>query len=270
MMSPLRTGRFTSSEIVALTGYGSRPMTEDELKEWKKDNPKSQKKNTEDGFSDAGLTYIEETNMERRLGRPLENETDAKATSWGLLLEPYSFSKLGLEYTLCSKKTFPHPTIEFLVGSPDALKGKDTVADHKNPMTLKSFCQLVDPYIENGVEKFPALSIEAVRANHKDGDKYFYQIVSNAMITDCNKGELIVFVPYKSELETIRGLASSAGEMGDYVKWIYYATDEQLPHLIDGGHYKNLNIISFDITDAHKNFLYKRVKEAGLLLNPWK
>jgi len=247
MMNPIRNGNFTSSEIVALTKNGK----------------------AKDSWAAPVFTYIEECNMERRLGRALENEIDARPTSWGKLLEPHSFDKLGLEYELCSHKTFIHPEIHFWMGSPDALKGAHTVADHKCPMTLKSFCQLVDPYYENGKEVHPALSIEAVRANHKDGDKYFYQLVSNACITDSKIGELIVYVPYKSELDAIRKLASSAGELGEYTKWVYYASDEQLPHLIDGGYYKDLNIIQFDILDSDKNFLTKRVKECGEFLQPY-
>lgn len=247
MMSPLRNGNFTSSEIVKLTTNGK----------------------SKDSFGAPFYDYVEECNMERRLGRALENEVDAKPLSWGTLLEPFSFGKLGLEYTLCSKKTFPHPEIDYWLGSPDALKRGHTVADHKCPMTLKSFCQLVDPYYEKGKLIHEGLTIEATRNNHKDGDKYFWQIVSNACITDSKYGELIVYVPYKKELEKIRELASSAGEMGDYVKWIYYATDEQLPHLLPGGHYKDLNIIQFDILPRDKDFLTKRVKEAGQFLNPW-
>lgn len=246
-MSALRNGNFTSSEIVALTTGGSK----------------------EGSFGKPFYTYIEECNMERRLGRALENEIDAKATSWGTLLEPHSFNKLGLEYELCSQKTFPHPDIDFWFGSPDALKYGHTVADHKCPMTLKSFCQLVDPYIKDGKIIHPALSIEAVRANHKDGNKYFFQIVSNACITGSKYGELIVYVPYKSELEAIRELASSAGESGEYTKWVYYASDEQLPHLIDGGYYKDLNIIQFEIKQQDKDFLTDRVLSGGKLLTPW-
>lgn len=247
-MDSIRNGRFTSSEIVALTKNGK----------------------SKDSWGAPVYTYIEECNMERRLGRALENEIDAKPTSWGTLLEPYSFGKLGLEYILCSKKTFVHPEIDYWVGSPDALKCGHTVADEKCPMTLKSFCQLVDPYYENGKLVYEALTIEAVRANHKEGEKYFWQIVSNGCITDCKHGELIVYVPYKNELDKIRELASSAGEGGEYTKWIYYASDEQLPHLLPGGHYKDLNIIQFDILPRDKDFLYKRVKEAGEFLIPWK
>lgn len=245
MMSPIRNGNFTSSEIVALTKNGK----------------------AKDTWGAPVYTYIEECNMERRLGMALENEMDAKPTSWGKLVEKRPFDILGLEYHLCSDETLSHPDIDFWKGSPDVKKYHDgklhKIGDLKCPMTRKSFCQLVDPYYENGKEIYPALSIEAVRANHKEGEKYFWQIVSNAAITGVNQGELIIYMPYKSELEVIKELASSKGELGEYTKWIYFSNDEQLPHILDGGFYKNINVIEFDILPTDIDFLTGRVKACG-------
>jgi hypothetical protein len=244
-MNPIRNGNFTSSEIVALTKNGK----------------------AKDTWGAPVFTYIEECNMERRLGMALENEIDAKPTSWGKLIEKRPFDILGLEYQLCSDETLSHPEIDFWKGSPDVKKYIESklhkIGDLKCPMTRKSFCQMVDPYYENGLQVYPGLTIEAVRANHKEGEKYFWQIVSNAAIAGVNYGELIVYIPYKSELEAIRTLASSAGELGEYTKWIYYALDEQLPHILDGGHYKNVNVIEFDILPRDVDFLKKRVLECG-------
>lgn len=272
MMSPIRIGNFTSSEIFALTVLGSREMNEIEMAEYKFLNPKGRKKNIDIGFGEKAVTYINETNMERRLGMALENDFDAKPTSWGKLIEKRPFQQLSTEYHLCSDETLDHPTIDFWKGSPDLKKyfeqSLKAIGDLKCPMTRKSFCQLVDPYCENGEIVYEGCTIEAVRANHKEGEKYFWQIVSNAIITGATKGELIVYMPYKSELEDIRTLASSAGEMGEYTKWIYFAADEQLPHILDGGHYKSINVIEFDILQKDIDFLTERVLEAGKLLIP--
>lgn len=243
-MDKIRNGNFTSSKIVALMSKGT----------------------AKGSIGKPAFGYVDEKNMERRLGRALENEVDAKALSWGKLCEPVAFNELGLEYILCSDVTLSHPSIEFWKGSPDALKSHDTVIDFKCPMTLKSFCQLVDPYIDDGKVVHEALTIEAVRENHKEGDKYFYQIVSNAIITGRKKGELIIYCPYQDQLEHIRELASSAGEMGENTKWVYYAPDEQLPYLIKGGHYKNINVIEFDILQRDIDALTERVLECGKLL----
>lgn len=249
MLSPERNGNFTSSEIVALTKMGK----------------------AKDSWGAPVYTYIEECNMERRLGMALDNEIDAKPTSWGKLIERRPFSNhLSLDYHYCSSVTLPHPTITFWKGSPDVIKFSESipvaVGDIKCPMTRKSFCQLLDPYYEDGKLIHEGLTIEAVRANHKEGEKYFWQIVSNAIITGVSKGELIVYMPYKSELEDIRTSASSAGEMGEYTKWVYFANDDQLPHIMDGGHYKSINVIEFDILQRDKDFLTQRVTEAGKFL----
>lgn len=235
----LRIANFTSSEIVALT--------------------KKDKKGT--GFGAPALTYIEETNMERLLGRSLTTEVDARATSWGKLQEPRVFDKLGLEYKLSSQETIAHPTIPFWVGSPDGSK-INTTADFKAPLTLKSFCQLVQPLYEglNGME-----AMNRVREDHKDGEKFYWQIVSNAILQGNDFGELIGYMPYFSELEEIRIMARTHEQKKKY-QWVDYASDDELPYLLDGGYYQNLNIIRFEIPAADKKFLTDCVLKASEML----
>lgn len=234
-----RIGNFTSSEIVALT--------------------KKDKKGT--GFGAPALTYIEETNMERLLGRSISTEVDARATSWGKLLEPRVFDMLGLEYRLCSHETIVHPEFAYWAGSPDGHK-PDTTADIKAPLTLKSFCQLVQPLYE-GLTGMDAMN--KVREEHKDGEKFYWQIVSNCIL-QCNLyGELIVYMPYFSELEEIRIMARTHEQPRKF-SWVDYAADDELPYLIEGGYYKNLNIIRFEIPEADKKLLTECVKKAGELL----
>lgn len=240
-MSPERVGNFTSSEICRLMSNGK-------------------------SAGSVGVpfyTYIEECNMERRLGRSLDNEIDAKAASWGKLVEKRVFKMLPIDYALCSATTLSHPTISYWKGTPDCTK-IETVGDIKCPHTLKSFCQLVDPYYKNGKLIHDALSIEAVRENHRDGDKFFWQIVSNAVLTGAKKGELIVYAPYLEELEEIKKMAD--GDPRLY--WLQFGLDEELPFLIKGGHYKNLNVISFDILDRDKEALKERVLLGGEQLIP--
>lgn len=234
-----RIGNFTSSEIVALTKKGKEKGS----------------------FGAPALTYIEETNMERLLGRSLTTEADARALSWGKLLEPRVFDLLGIEYSLSSKETIVHPAIPFWAGSPDGSK-VDTTADFKAPLTLKSFCQLVQP-LHEGLMGMEAMN--KIRDDHKDGEKFFWQIVSNAIMQGNRFGELIVYMPYHSELELIRTMARHHEQAGKY-KWVDWASDDELPYLIEGGYYKNLNIIRFEIPDADKKFLTDCVERAGKML----
>jgi hypothetical protein len=126
---------------------------------------------------------------------------------------------------------------------------------------LKSFCILVDAWNKGG--------INLVRENHKDGEKFYWQIVSNAILTKAKYGELIVFAPYRSELETIREMAQNIDGKQSHFLWIASGTDDELPFLVEGGHYKNLNIMRFEIPVADKMFLHSRVEEArGFLMLP--
>jgi len=239
----LRIGNFTSSEIVALT------------------------KLAKDGksFGTAALTYIEEKNMERRLGRSLDSESNARPLTWGKLIEKRVFDLLGIEYSLTSEETISHPSISCWSGSPDGTK-ENTVIDIKCPITLKSFCQLVDviygdkPY--SGID-----AIDIIRGNHPSGEKYYWQLVSNAILTSSKYAELIVYVPYKSELEAIRELANNydGTDQRNYA-WINFADDNELPYLNDGGYYKNLNVIRFEVPESDKIVLTEKVLQAQKLL----
>ena len=130
--------RFTSSEIYNLT---------------KKDRSGK-------NFGQAALTYIEEKNFERKLGRRLSEQISARPLEWGKLVEQRAFEVLGLEYQLVSDMTIEHPLYpEFWAGSPDGVKN-GVVMDIKCPSTLKSFCQF-----------YEINDKESLIDNHKSGDR---------------------------------------------------------------------------------------------------
>ncbi len=239
----IRIGNFTSSEIYKLISEGKQPGT----------------------FGKPALTYINECNKERKLKRPLENESNARPLTWGKALESICFAILGTEYELCSQESISHPTINFWAGSPEGNKFDDgkTVYDIKCPMTLSSFCDLVGPLYENfsGSE-----AIILIRNNHKDGEKYYWQLVSNGILTDSKFAELIVYVPYKKDLDIIRESVSNMDGNQNPYAWINWATDDELPYLIENGYYKDLNIIRFEIPEEDKQLLTSKIIEAGKLL----
>lgn len=240
-MDAIRNGSFTSSKIAALTTNGK----------------------AKDSFGASFYTYIEEKNMERRLNRSLEKDMTSRPTSWGNCVEEIPFELLSIKYTLQSHETLSHPTIPCWKGSPDVIKFDPgtTVGDLKCPETLKSFCQLVDP-LYSGLTGMDL--INKIRDTHPQGEKYYWQLLSNAILTKAKYAELIVFCPYKSQLERIKELANLSGNPKYY--WIWTASDEELPYLVEGGHYKNLNVIRFEVPLADKLLLHKRVEEAQKLL----
>ncbi len=256
-----RIGNITSSEgAVAVISESSRPMTDEEKEQYKKENPKGKKTTIISWPGQKCLTYIEECNMERRLGRALECDSNARALSWGKV-----FEILGLEYQLVSSDTIVHPLIPYWSGSPDANKFDEgsTVCDIKCPLTLKSFCTLVAPLYMKEVEGVCQYSghnaINWIRENHTDGEKYYWQLVSNAVLTDSKYAELIVYAPYKSELQSIREFIQSLTDDQYKYYWINNANDDELPFLLDGGFYKNLNTIRFEVPQADKDLLTKRM-----------
>lgn len=237
--SEKRYGNFTSSGIWALMAVAKNKVD----------------------FGEKALTYIKTKQKERRLGRSISGETNAKPTSWGSHLESRVFDLLGLEYTLTSTDTDIHPTIPYWSGSKDGTNENiegGCIIDIKCPFTLNSFCDLVDPIYE-GLTGMDAMN--EVRERHTDGEKYYWQLVSNAIINNCKFGELIVYVPYASELLEIG--ESSKGNPA--MRWLEYSADE-VPYLIDGGYYQNINKIRFEIPQADKDLLTEKVLKAGKLL----
>lgn len=269
-MNHRRIGRFTSSEIVALIGLGSRDMTDEELKAHKAAFPKSKKTKIEHGFSDAAWTYIEEKNMERRLGVSLDDEGFARALVWGRHLEQFAFDFTTTSYQLVSDETIVHPMFDTWCGTPDVFKD-DTVGDIKCPLTKKSFCQLVDPIYDGltGIEVMNAIRKGYIsrsgvpRKGHKDGEKFYWQLVSNACLTSKEYAELIVFMPYESQIQEIRESAQN-GQSDHY--WIAMAKDGELPFLPERGFYSNINTIRFRVPDEDKKLLQSRVESASKFL----
>ena len=243
----IRNGNFTSSNIVELT------------------------KITKSGeFDTAAMTYITECNYERFLGDSIDTEFDAKPTSWGLLMEQLVFANIGLEYTHCSNITTQHPTIPYLVGSADGFKeiAERTVYDFKAPFSKKSFVGLVLPlYCE--LTGFDAMT--AIRKGftyngfkfpkHKDGEKFYWQGVSNCLINNCNWFELIVFMPKQKDLIEINNLI---GDDPRY-NWIKY-NPESIPYLLDDSKFESKNIIRFEVPQSDKDFLTSQVEKAGKML----
>lgn len=247
--NPLRCGNFTSSEIAALMTDGT----------------------AKGSMGKPAYTYIEECILERKLGRSIDTETNARPLSWGNLVESRVFDLLGIDYKLSSKETIVHPDFDCWSGTPDANKFDEggTIVDIKCPITLKSFCKLVEP-IYNGLTGQKL--IEHIRKNYmigtqKTGEKYYWQLVSNAILTGSKYAELIAYCPYKSELDSIRELIQKGdGEMQSKYGWINWASDDELPWLPDGGYYKNLNVIRFEVPEPDKTLLTERVKQGELLL----
>jgi hypothetical protein len=228
MNDELHFGNFSSSEIVRL--MGSKKVRE---------------------------TYIHEKNMERRLGRVLKKDFSSRDTSWGHLMEYWGFGQLPTSYSLISDVTMVSGIIKEWVGSPDAVNNTEpkAICDIKG-LQLKAFCEMVDAWVKGGIQE--------VRDKTDSGEKFYWQITSNACLTGAKVGEIILICPYKSELDDVRSAANKYdGPDPGRFSWVPFKQDEELPYLMDGGYYKNKNIMRFDIPATDKCLLHDRITEAA-------
>lgn len=252
-LSNTRIGRITSSEIVSLVSNG-----------------------TKDGsFGKPFHTYVDECIMERFFAQNLENDSEVKAFAWGKLCELIVHEKLPMSYEMQSEITEIHPLYPEWVGTPDGkitINGKvDTVTDIKCPLTRKGFYELIKYlYDFNGVEVVKKQNVDGdyiineIRKNSKIGEKYYWQLVSNACILDAEYAELIVFAPYYDELTEIR----QYNETLETPYWlIHRSKNEELPFIYRERGIENINTIRFKIPQEDKDKLTKRVLKAIELIN---
>lgn len=230
-----RFGNFSSSEIWKLTTKGK----------------------DKDSFGKPALTYISEKQMEMRLCRPLSIEHGAKETSWGILVENRVHELLPMNYKLSTTQRLQHPTISNWVGIPDVIiQDGDVkiVGDIKCPYSLKSFCTSVD--LLGDVEVFKA-----------ELPEYYWQLVSNCILVGAKIAEIIFYVPYQKELSDIRELAENWDGDQNKFAFLNWANDSDLPYLIEGKYYKNLNIFRFEVPQSDIDYLTNRVELAVNILN---
>lgn len=202
------------------------------------------------GFGAPALTYIKQKKYELELGRALDKEASAKPLIWGNLLESMVFDRLPLDYKLESKTRYAHETLPHWNGMPDLVL-EDSVGDIKCPYTMLSFVDQIKSH-EKGLIEF--------RENHPE---YYWQLVSNSILLKKDKIQQVIYCPYLSELPKIREKAKESKEAG----FIVYAEDRQLPYLIDGGKFKDINIFEYEVPQSDKNLLTERVEKALILLN---
>lgn len=231
-----RVGNFSSSEIHKLMSKGRG--------NWSLENVGAPFK-----------TYIRDKVWESRLGRSLHQRQNSRITTWGLFVEKLVFDKLGLDYKLESKTQYTHPEINRWTGMPDLITRDGQIAgDIKCPWTLTSFCEMADAMAEGW---------EALKDTKPD---YYWQLVSSVILTGAKYAELIVYVPYKDELEGIKEAADNHSWDGtldeNAVQFINYATDEELPYLNRKGAYPNLISLKFEVCQEDKDLLTSRVKMA--------
>jgi len=228
-----RIGRFTSSEIYKLIGGG---------------------RGKEDYFSATGLTYIEEKNIERKLGKSIGKDPYSQDMAWGTFMENFVFNLLGTEYKICSKKTVAHPNYgKFWSGSSDMTDRHETLISEIKCYQLKNFSLYTDCLLKQDVTLLK-----------KDFPKEYWQIVSNSEIHQVPFGEAVSYAPFESEMSEIRSWAENHDSDDQWkYRFIVEKSNAFLACIKDGGYYNNINKFRFEVPKEDKEFLIERVVKAS-------
>ena len=132
-----RCGRFTASNFSRLIADATRPMTPSEFEEYKKANPKGQKKTIADPelLSEGAMSYILEVSGEILTGMSSESDFSNKSMEWGIMQEPSARKLYGLvKRVVVSEVGIVHlKNNEYVSGSPDGLVGIDGRVEIKCP-----------------------------------------------------------------------------------------------------------------------------------------
>lgn len=238
-----RIGRFTSSNIWKLTT--------------KARDGKS--------FGAPALTYIEEKRAERCLGRGLELGKTTQSMVWGKVLEYYLHEHvLGLEYKMCSKDTETHPKYVFWSGSPD-FQTSNTAVESKC-FEPKAFYEITKDLM---LLQEKAITLVQFKAEWKE---VYWQVVSNGIILNKPKCEIIAFTPTYEQIMHLRKLVEEsditekAGLNPWETRFIYEKPIEELPYIPEHSKWPNLVKYSFQPPAEDIIFLTKCVLDAEKLL----
>lgn len=213
------------------------------------------------GFGKPALTYIEECNMERELGASIHTESDARPLQWGKVCERVLFDQLPPSYTLTSDVTIQHPDYDFWVGSPDGYTD-DTLAEFKCPMTKKSWFKLAVG--ENIFSMIDGFSLNGAQySEHSDGEKFYWQCISNAILLKKKYAELGIFIPYRKDLLAIVEEARAY----EY-RWIINSSGDDIPFIDEGGKFKSITKHRFEVPQKDIDLLTEKMVEGSKLLIP--
>jgi hypothetical protein len=221
------------------------------------------KKGRGNEFSAPGLNYINEKNIEWKLGRSLSTKVYTPAIMWGYVMEVIVSLLLEKEYKTTTKDFRAHKDEEFneiWVGTPDFEIEGELIAETKS-YQLKKFSEYTDCLMRGDIEE--------LRSNFP---QEYWQIVSNCAINGYKVGEAISYMPYKEELQQIRldieetNFCELYGFEPHHLRFLVEKPINEFAYLKEGGYYKNLTRFRFEVPQEDLDFLTERVRLAKELL----
>lgn len=202
-------------------------------------------------------TYAEEVAIERLTKVPVQPEINAKSLAWGSLMECVVYDQAIPDtdmYFLVHKKTILHPKMgNIWSGTPDLISPKKTG-------------EIKCHFRKNYVLFYAALKSRNIEFIKRQFPQAYWQLVSNCILTKKKVGELVGFIPKKSELLKI----FEAIQDTDFLKkanleehnYFYYQPEyiESHPYLADDAEIDNFVTFEFEIPQDDKIFLTQRFK----------
>ena len=210
-------------------------------------------------------TRVEEVFLARIADRTLEVNPYSRSMAWGEWCERFAFEQLGMEWKLESRIQYTHEKFpEWWSGRPDVIKvtkGVRTVADIKCP-EIKNFALWSEFFLNDWEHD---VKVEYMKG-HKDLKKYYWQLVSNAILTDSEFCQLIIYLPTPLQLQEIQDAANDIDEetllpnrrIWDY-KFIADSSPNRLPFLPSTSKLKPLCSLVFKPPQSDREFLFDRI-----------
>lgn len=193
------------------------------------------------------FTYVEEKRNELLAGRSLTNEADANSTAWGKCCEQIAHEQeeIGLEYRLDPDHRYKHPVYPWS-GAPDGDIPEKVVTDIKSPWTLTSFFTIYNNRTMEGLKK--------------EKKEWYWQLLSNHILTGLPECELNVFMPKRSMLDRIRERSEELGF------WFHKKSDYEMPWTADDSPIPVITKIRFTPPVEDVEFMTNRIQAASKCL----
>lgn len=203
-----RLGKLTASEIHVLMNNHQEDMTEQELAEYQKANPKSKAKKKTVPFSETTFSYLNKKVMENYL--PINSKEQDAINAVDEYVEQHSFSSRATDHGTLWEDTariryaeakgyevlevgfVPYAKYPNLAGaSPDGMiREANGGLEMKCPFTL-----------EKHLKHYLYTSQEQLKAEEP---AYYWQSVMGMLVTDCEFWDFVSFNPYVSASKQLK------------------------------------------------------------------
>ena len=194
-------------------------------------------------------SYVKEKARETVSGRELSNEARSVELEWGNLCEPLVFDMLSeqdINYkdNLDDKIRHHHPDLPWS-GAADYFKNDDLVGDIKSPFTLASW-----------YDQTEWITPELMKKHKKE---YYWQLVSNSILSNRPIAEKTLFMPKQSRISSIMERAI------DIDSFIQYKEYSQIPWHHDNSIAPELFKIQFEVPKDDIDLALERVTLASVM-----